>query len=183
MSKLKKAIDKCRSNFPICMILTVLSFCGTAYGVVWLSQYILEAGMENMNAGVLHLNALCAGIVFFLIYTVTLKTKVSLIAGSLLLLILSTANYYTFAFRGNEMVPSDILAVGTAMSVAGNYTFTFGKNIVIPWFCFLDFALYINSRIQMEEYMETKSALIRDFVDVNRQLYFCIGKSLFYLLA
>ena len=59
MSKLKNAINKCRSDIFICITITILSFCGAAHAVVCLSQSILEVGIGNMSTGVLHLNVFC----------------------------------------------------------------------------------------------------------------------------
>lgn len=133
MSTLKKFREKCKTSPFICIGITIFTFLMAAYGVVYFTQYLLEMGMAGMTQEVIYLNVLCVLIVFTAVYILGLKTKLSLIFGILFFMILSTANYYTYLFRGNEMTPADILAFRTAMSVAGNYEFQFGKNVILPW--------------------------------------------------
>lgn len=108
-----------------------------SYGVIYFTQYIMGVGITEIEPGKMPLGILCVLIIFTAIYVLSARLKWSLIAGTFLLFILTTANYYTYSFRGNEMTPSDILAFRTAMSVAGNYQFYLEKNVILPWVLFV----------------------------------------------
>lgn len=137
MKRIKEIYHKCREKNWLCVMFTVILFILVAYGVVGAVQYILNVGTSGMIPEIYGLNVLCVVTIFLVLYSIGLKTKLSLIAGGFLCLILATANYYTYTFRGTEMLPLDILAIRTAMSVAGNYTYSFGKNVVFPWTLFV----------------------------------------------
>lgn len=132
-----KVYEKCKKSRLLTVLITIISFTVVAYGVVYFTQYLMGVGVAEIEPGKDYLGMLCVLIVFTAIYVVGIRAKWSLIAGTFLILVLTTANYYTYSFRGNEMTPADILAFRTAMSVAGNYQFHFGQNIILPWVLFV----------------------------------------------
>lgn len=137
MKKLRLMYEKIKRSKIACIVIAAVCFIAVSYGVVFLTQFLMDTGTGEIVPERIHFGMLCVLILFLSIYILVLKTKLALILGTLVLLVLSTANYYTYTFRGNEMVPSDILALRTAMNVAGNYEFHFGGNVVIPWILFL----------------------------------------------
>lgn len=139
MDKLKKIYEKCKTSKIACVTITGICFIAVSYGVIFLSQFLLGAGTAEIDDEKIHMGMLCVLILFLSIYAFGLKTKLALILGTFVALALSTANYYTYIFRGNEMMPTDILALRTAMNVAGNYEFHFGKNVILPWVIFVVF--------------------------------------------
>ena len=52
------------------------------------------------------------------------SVKMGLTLGTLVPMIFGLANYYVVSFRSSPIVPWDFLSIGTAMSVADNYSFT-----------------------------------------------------------
>lgn len=62
------------------------------------------------------------------------------------MLVIATADFYVYAFRGTELRPADVLAFQTAMNVAGEYRFGIAPTVARAWafyglFCFLVFRL------------------------------------------
>ncbi len=69
---------------------------------------------------------LCMLIVFTLIsvlVSLTGRVRLSLVIGILLSAVLTAVDVYVLRFRGNELIPSDLVSVRTAMGVAGHYRF------------------------------------------------------------
>lgn len=64
---------------------------------------------------------------------VTGRTAWGVAIGMACLLALVTANYFVYTFRGTELLPTDLLAWRTAMSVASEYDYTPSANVVQVW--------------------------------------------------
>ena len=64
-------------------------------------------------------------------FAVTTHLGAGVFLASLLWQGLAIANYYTLAFRGSIMMPTDILAAGTAFNVLGNYQLTFPMSVCL----------------------------------------------------
>lgn len=60
-------------------------------------------------------------IIYYLIYALTRNSRITLGFGVLLTYIAGMLNYFVYLFRGNPILPSDLLAWQTGMSVASNY--------------------------------------------------------------
>ena len=70
-------------------------------------------------------------IIYYLIYALIRNRKVTIILGNFLIYILAMVNYFVYLFRGNPILPSDLLAWQTGMSVASNYDISFTKGFLI----------------------------------------------------
>lgn len=69
-------------------------------------------------------------IVFFL-YAISRSIRVTLIMNNFMIYLVSVMNYLVFLFRGNPIIPSDLLAWQTGMSVASNYTISITQGFVL----------------------------------------------------
>ena len=76
------------------------------------------------------LNILWFGVVYLLFFLMTGNTRVSVPAAALLFYILSLAETFVDLFRGTPIMVWEFLAIGTAASVAGNYSFEISKEMV-----------------------------------------------------
>ena len=54
------------------------------------------------------------------------SVRIGYLAATLVPMLFGLANYFVVSFRGSPIVPWDLLSIGTAASVAGNYTFCKG---------------------------------------------------------
>lgn len=114
--------------FLACVLSTQVSqsFADTHIGLV------ITTNWKNFVAEVLMLSALP-----LLLFAITLKPRLSFAVGIIPLLLLSLANYYLYTFRGSELNPMDLNAMGTATQVAGNYNFGWGFNPICGLFSYL----------------------------------------------
>lgn len=69
-------------------------------------------------------------VVFYMIFIVIMDARLSIRIGSALIYTMSMINYLVFRFRGNPIIPSDILVWRTAMSVADNYQLHFTRDFL-----------------------------------------------------
>lgn len=70
-------------------------------------------------------------IIYYLIFALIRDARLTIIIGNLLIYLAATVNYLVYLFRGNPILPSDLLAWRTGMSVADNYTVSFTKGFMI----------------------------------------------------
>lgn len=70
-------------------------------------------------------------IIYYLIFALVRNSRLTIIIGNFLIYLLSTLNYLVFLFRGNPILPSDLLAWETGVSVASNYDVRFTQGYLI----------------------------------------------------
>lgn len=83
-----------------------------------------------MEPKLIALNMLLAGLVFLFFLGLSTSMSFAVIATDLLILALCLANYYTMIFRQTPVNVSDVLAMFTALSVAGSYTYEITAEVV-----------------------------------------------------
>jgi len=110
--------------------------CVLAYMTLVLSQLIQNESAVSLPMRQQILGFLCCLIPALLIGGITLRFKMIGSAVSLLLLLLSTANYYVYQFRGSELHPSDLTTIGTAINVIDRYTITVPSFVLYSWILF-----------------------------------------------
>lgn len=102
------------------------------FGTTW--HYTLECIFLIDNTELLFsygmLSIAIAMIVFCILFLVTHSLKAAVIIGSILYFVWGVAEYYTQLYRGLPMQITDILDVGTAMDVAGNFEFELTAPII-----------------------------------------------------
>jgi phosphoglycerol transferase MdoB-like AlkP superfamily enzyme len=67
----------------------------------------------------------------FLIYAVTANIKRTVLMNTILIYLVAVVNYLVYLFRGNPIIPSDLLAWQTGMSVALSYRISFTEGFLI----------------------------------------------------
>ncbi|MGB4657716.1 MAG: LTA synthase family protein [Mobilitalea sp.] len=67
-------------------------------------------------------------VITFMVFVVTRRAKPTIVIVDIIIYLLAMINYMVYLFRGNPIIPSDLLAWETGMSVASNYeiSFTYG---------------------------------------------------------
>lgn len=104
-----------------------------AFLLMWLVQgamgaQVLPLTFQEFILGV----AIGYGMILFFTL-VNANAAVGAALGMALLMLLVTADYYVYTFRGTELLPTDVLAARTALSVAGEYNYTPSANLVQVW--------------------------------------------------
>ena len=70
-------------------------------------------------------NLVWYAIIYYFIYAILRDSKYTIIAANFLIYIAAMVNYFVYIFRGNPVLPSDLLAWKTGVSVASNYEVSF----------------------------------------------------------
>lgn len=70
------------------------------------------------------LNVLCYLVLHLVVLFFTNNSKLSCLIAYIFSILMSFVDYFVYAFRGNEFTYSDFKSIGTALSVAKNYTFS-----------------------------------------------------------
>ena len=115
------------------LFLAVLFTIGSAFVTLYLSQFVNDAGFWILSPKKIMCGVICCILVYLFILVLSLNLKLSLIVGSILILTLSTVNYYVYTFRGNELIPSDLFAIGTAMNVIQQYSLKPTRALIYGW--------------------------------------------------
>lgn len=109
-----------------------------------LAPFLTFYCMESLTHDVwtMDLMAQIVNLLFFYLIFIGLvmifgRVGTAVIAGNTALAAIGIANYYVQQFRGNPILPWDLQSVGTAMSVADNYTFTVNYRMLIILLIFL----------------------------------------------
>jgi hypothetical protein len=69
----------------------------------------------------------------FIVLLCTHSTSVSIVLTNVALTCLYTANYYVISFRGTPLRFNDFSALGTAVTVVGNYNFMPNEHLAMAW--------------------------------------------------
>lgn len=99
------------------------------------SFLMIETMVSNFNLKMFQTyslyNVIWYIIIYYLIYALTRDSRITVIVGILIIYAAGTVNYLVFLFRGNPILPSDLLAWQTGMSVASNYELGISQGFVI----------------------------------------------------
>lgn len=104
--------------------------------------------MDRIMDGVAQLTIAFIICVYLLIFLFTQSSAVALGAGSGFFLVLFLVEYYIWKFRGDFLMPCDLRAVGTAMSVMKNYNYGLSPEALYSVIYFL-FFIVLGSRIRI----------------------------------
>ncbi len=100
-----------------------------------LSFLMIEIMVGNYNPkmfqsyGIYNIAWYC--VVTFLFYAIIGRAKPAISISNLLIYLAGVLNYLVYLFRGNPIIPSDLLAWQTGMSVASNYQVSFTTGFII----------------------------------------------------
>lgn len=119
---------ECTQN--IARVLNIMWVMMTAIALLFLSQLLLNERMLSLGAIRIILGTMCIGIVLLLIYIISCDYRITVIVTTLFLMSLTLTNYFVVNFRGNELTPTDIFAVGTAINVASEYEYSVGAPVI-----------------------------------------------------
>ena len=87
-------------------------------------QFILGAYPWQMSLGAAAANAICIGVLYYLLCALTGRWVISCVLVHILSGIWGAANYFVSVYRGTPVLPWDLTALGTASAVSGSYDFT-----------------------------------------------------------
>ena len=113
--------------------------------LMWLVQGAMESRVLPLTFGEFLLGV-GIGLGMILFWTlITGRTAWGVAIGMACLLVLVTADYFVYTFRGTELLPTDVLAWRTAMSVAGEYDYIPSANVVQVWVFWMLFVFAVTT--------------------------------------
>lgn len=99
------------------------------------SFLIVEMMVSNFNpemfAKYSFYNLLWYFAITFLIYALTANIRRTVLVNTILIYLVAVVNYMVYLFRGNPIIPSDLLAWQTGMSVAAGYHISFSEGFLV----------------------------------------------------
>lgn len=110
-------------NGIILVIAPVISFIMTELMVSNLKLELIKAYGRY--------NVIWYYLLYFFLYCVIRSSRVAIIAGNLIVYFAAALNYLIMLFRGNPIIPSDLLAWRTGVSVASGYELYFSKDFIL----------------------------------------------------
>ncbi len=131
---MKKVIQKIRES-RLSLIMLFIAPAATFYLLEWYTHN----PFETMKTTPQVLNLIMFELLALLLFSVFGKLHVALMAETLFFAIYGLANYFVLNFRSVPIQPWDLLSIGTAGSVAGNYDYTLDRQalLVVLGFLFL----------------------------------------------
>lgn len=69
-------------------------------------------------------------VIYFMIFALIMNIRLTVIIGTVLIYLASMINYLVYIFRGNPIIPSDLLVWRTGLSVASGYKLSFTKDFL-----------------------------------------------------
>ena len=105
----------------------------TCFVTVVLVQLIMDQNIFWIDFLRILLNSLIVLFVIMVFFFFTLKPYLSSFFGSLVLIFFTTVNHFIYVFRGNELVPADLLSIKTAANVASEYSIVPTKLMVYTY--------------------------------------------------
>jgi phosphoglycerol transferase MdoB-like AlkP superfamily enzyme len=100
-----------------------------------LSFLMVEIMMSNYNLEMFQsysiYNLIWYVIIYFFIYALIRNSKYTMIVGIFIIYLMAMVNYFVYLFRGNPLLPSDLLAWQTGMSVASNYEISITEGFLV----------------------------------------------------
>ncbi len=143
--------------------LNLLCLIGGIFLVLYSSTFMVESkyGVE-MTGYFKFLNIVCSMILFFGIYTISKKWRISAVITLSAMLVLCVINGFVYQFRGKEISPQDLFSITTAANVAKGYTFNFTEKMrygVVPG-AFAIFAQFLFNEPKQQKFSRLKYALV-----------------------
>jgi phosphoglycerol transferase MdoB-like AlkP superfamily enzyme len=98
------------------------------------SFFMVEIMVSNFNFDMFKkysfYNIIWYFVIYYLVFALIRNSKLTVMIGNLVIYLASFVNYFVYLFRGNPILPSDLLAWQTGMSVASHYEIQFTKGFI-----------------------------------------------------
>ena len=98
-----------------------------------LSQLIMNENISKISLGSILLGVMLYCIVVIIFYFLFMNYVIANSLALIMILGITTVNYYVFQFRGCELTANDFLSIRTAMNVVGEYKISLTGPIVYSW--------------------------------------------------
>ncbi len=96
----------------------------------WCVEFLANNPMNVWTVSTIAFNILFYEMFFLLLFFLTGRVRLSLIAGDVFFLLFGLVNHFVMEFRSEPIVPWDIFSVGTAAGVASDYDYTLTPTVI-----------------------------------------------------
>lgn len=107
------------------------SFFILPYIMVYMIEFFSGQDAEVLPEYLFWLNYFWCQVVYLLLFAVTNHYKFSIIAGSIVCYLVGAVNYHVIQFRSSPLQLTDIMSIGTAADVVGNYEITMNMTLLM----------------------------------------------------
>lgn len=117
--------------------------------------HMIDTGFVRLG-----LNIICILIVSGILFLFIGKRRTSVIGATFLLMLLATANYFIYQFRGKELSPLDFMSIKTALEVMGTYSFEISKTLFYSWVWWLWISFVSFSFMRLPSFSKKKAKAV-----------------------
>ena len=96
----------------------------------WCVEFLANNPMNVWTVSTIVFNILFYELFFLLLFFLTGRLRISLIAGDVFFLLFGLVNHFVMEFRSEPVVPWDIFSAGTAASVAADYEYSLTPTVI-----------------------------------------------------
>ena len=126
-------------KYPVLVLFPALAF--------YMAETAMNTGYRVMAGSFLFaiLNYIIFAFIIWVVYLVTLSERSAVMVCAAFSLLLGIANYFVMLFRQIPLLAGDVSTMGTAMNVAGNYSYVIGMRqyaLIMFFFACISFALF-----------------------------------------
>lgn len=106
-------------------------------------EIISSTSIRGFSFRILFNNLIWYYLLFALLYLTIKNAKISCTLSCLIFYIIGLVNYFVLTFRGSPILPADIYALNTAISVSGSYTYNISTRITCVTMIMLMYIIFI----------------------------------------
>ena len=119
---------KCIGKITLALLVPVVIF--------YLLEWYVHNPWEDIRFDLQLWNIFFFEMVMIILYGFVGRLHIALFIETVIFMIYGLANYFVLSFRSQPIMPWDFLSLGTAATVAGDFTYTFNKQVIIVLICF-----------------------------------------------
>nr|WP_318684190.1 LTA synthase family protein [uncultured Acetatifactor sp.] len=127
-----KSLGITRQRFPSCVALVICPVI-----TFYLFDFYTHNPLKDMDFKTQLLNIVFYELTAFLLFGLVKYVRAALMLQSGFFMLVGLINYYVLNFRSAPIMPWDILSLGTAASVAGNYDYSLERETILVLACFV----------------------------------------------
>ncbi len=150
------------------------SFLLLPYVMVYMVEYLAGQSASLLSSNIFALNYFWCLAVYAVLFVLTNHYRGSVIAGSVFCYVVGIVNYFVLLFRSSPLQLTDVMSIGTAADVAGNYVIAIDRDLLVTGsivfltVCAACVAQFSQKRRQWYQFVGTAVLLVVTMVSVNQ---------------
>lgn len=126
--KSRKDKVKCIGKITLALLVPVVIF--------YLLEWYVHNPWKDIRFDLQLWNIFFFEMLMIILYALIGRLHIALVIETVVFMIYGLANYFVLAFRAQPIMPWDFLSLGTAATVAGDFTYTLNKQAILVLACF-----------------------------------------------